>query len=349
MSRPTLKYTIRDIAQHAGVAVSTVSRVINNNDIKIKVSEKTKNRIFDTIRQFDYSPNINATRLTRDKTFIIGLEVPASPANSGTWHAFSDHTLTDSILGIEECITNTPYKLLILFRNREYMQNKEYLKLFKEKCIDGLITWGADYLDDYCSELYKYPVVFINTRPNTTEPYNYIGNDNYKASYEITEYVIGSGYHKFIYFEGPQVTSVCIERKAGFLDALKKHNIPIAEDHIFESGYTSTSAYGIMEKILQAGKLDFDAVVATTDNMAWGIRNAALAHGKKIPQDFTLTGGGNIDKFGEKFPLTTFRMDCVAMGKMAFEKLMTEIECGKIEKIQKQLVSELIIENSKRL
>jgi LacI family transcriptional regulator, galactose operon repressor len=321
------KYTIKDIAEYAGVATSTVSRVLNKKDVRVPVTEKTKKKIYEAIKRFEYYPNIHAKRLSQNKTFVIGLEVPVASPETGAWHAFSDNSLIEVMRGIEEVIINTPYKLLILFRNREYMENKKYIQMFKERSIDALIVWGASRCDNYAPELYKQPVIFINTKPFTNEEYSYIGNNNYAASYEITEYAIKKGRKQFIFLQGPQVSSICIEHKKGFLDALEKHNISIPENNIIECGYDEESAHGIMTRVFQDKTIDFDAVIAMTDEMALGVYEAALEHGKKIPEDFALTGGNESGVLKDKrYPVTTYKVDCFAIGKVAITQIIAELK-----------------------
>jgi LacI family transcriptional regulator len=215
--------------------------------------------------------------------------------------------------------------------------------MLKEKSIDALIIWGANRMDKCCDELYKEPVIFMNTKPFTDKKYSYVGHDNYGASYGITEYVLNKGRKKFIYLQGSQVNSICIERKKGFLDALKKHKISIPENYIFESAYDKKSAYVIMDKVFKDKSLEFDAIIATTDIMALGAYEAALKNGKKIPEDFSLAGGGGVSIFGEKdYPITTYKIDCFTMGKNAVAQIISAIDNNAPKEFYQQLKTKLV-------
>lgn len=335
------KYTIKEIARYAGVAPSTVSRVLNNTVTSIPVTEKTRKKILRAVKEFDYSPNVNAKRLSAKKTFVIGLQVPANETSPA--HAFSDHTLIETMRGIEDIVKNSEYKLLIIFKTAKYFKDNEYIKLFKEKNLDGLIIWGEHDNYAYNDAILDYPVVFVNSSPGAPQNINFITHDNYNASFMLTEHLIKKGYKNFLYLTANQTLSIVRERKAGFLDALKKHSLEIDDSKIIESTCISRQAFEIMDKILAEKKLSFDAVACINDSAAIGVYQAALKHGKKIPQDFALAGGDGVDVFGENYlPLTTFRVNCFEMGRRAVQRVFELIDdknpTPSTEKIKAELV-----------
>lgn len=323
--RQDRKFTLKDIAEYVGTAKSTVSRVLNNTTTKIPVTEKTKRKIFEAARKFDYSPDINARRLSNSRSHIIALVIP-SLLNG----AAIDRTMLDVMTGMEEAIIRTKYKLLLVFRTDEFVSNKEYLKLFKEKCIEGMIIWGTTLGDKYVSELAGRPVIEINTYYPDSRISTII-HDNFGGFFRLTEYLIHKGHTKFLHIGGFKTNSIAEERTDGFMKALKKHAIRIRADHVFEESFSRGPAFNLMDKILSDGKYDYDAVVASNDIMAVDIYAAAMKHGKRIPEDFKLTGADGVDVFGEGVGrITTLKVDCRRMGRTAVEKLIAMIE-GKQE------------------
>lgn len=335
-------YTIKEIASYAGVAPSTVSRVLNNTLTSIPVTEKTRKKIFAAVKKFDYSPNVNAKRLSAKKTFVIGLQVPAD--ETSTVHAFSDHTLVETMRGIEDIVKSSEYKLLIIFKTAEYFRNSEYIRLFKEKNLDGLIIWGEYDAYSYKEEILDYPVVFINSRPAYPQKINFIGHDNYNASFTLTEYLIDKGYRDFLYFTADERLSITKERMSGFMDALQKHSIKIDSSKIIRSDYISDMGFKIMDKILTENKLSFDAVVCINDTAAAGVYQAALKHGKKIPLDFAITGGDGVDVFNEGWlPFTTFKVNCFEMGRRAVQRVFELIDGKNMTSSAEMIKTELLI------
>lgn len=336
------RYTIKDIAEYAGVGISTVSRVLNKTSNPISITEATKRKIFEAVKKFDYAPNVNAKRLSKDKSFTIALVVPGY-SEFGNCHAFSDYTLMETLRGIEDSITGTPYKLLLVFKNQKYIGEKEYLKLFGEKSIDGMLIWGARFSDDYIRELCDYPVVMINSYNEFADGAGYIGHDNVQGSFDVTEHLIAKGYRNFLHFRGIQDNSIAVDRNDGFLKAIRKRNIKIRKSCIVDSPFDWKSAYHAMDELLTGNALVFDAVVSGSDGIAYGVYKAAVKHGKKIPGDFALVGGDGVDRFIESScPLTTFKVDCFKMGKLAVEKLTALID-GRLKKPFKRLIKTKIV------
>lgn len=341
INRQERKFTLKDIADYVGTAKSTVSRVLNNTATKIPVTDKTKKKIFEAARKFDYSPDINARRLSNNRSHIIALVIP-SLLNG----AAIDRTMLDVMTGMEEAIIRTKYKLLLVFRTNEFVLNKEYMKLFKEKCIEGMIIWGTTLEDTYVSELAGRPVIEINTYfPDSR--ISTITHDNFGGVFKLTEYLIKKGHRKFLHIGGFKTNSIAAERTEGFMKALKTQGIRIRADHVFEESFSRGPTFNLMDKILSSEKYDYDAVVASNDIMAVDIYTAARKHGKRIPEDFALTGADGVDVFGEGIaPLATVKVDCRQMGKTAVEKLIAMIE-GKLEFPFREVIkTEMLIGNT---
>ncbi|MBL4700594.1 MAG: LacI family DNA-binding transcriptional regulator [Phycisphaeraceae bacterium] len=341
------KYTIKDVAQRSGVGVSTVSRVLNNYSTKIKVSERTRQKIFDVVKELDYMPNIHAKRLSQNKSMVIGLEVPSSAP--GYVHAFADTPLIETMRGIEEAISKTPYRLLLSFKNKQYIDSREYLQLFRESGIDGLIVWGCQCADNYDKALFDYPVVFANTYPDTPKEINFIGHDNFNASRKQTQDLIDQGCKKFIYLSGPLINSISIELRNGFLQALQEAGIAFDETRDFEGDFCYLSGFELMNQIITEGTLDFDAVVTANTKMAAGVFDAAQHHHRQCPADFALVGGrGSAVENNSQIPF--FEANCLTMGRLAIEKLQQLIDKEVPEKFKILIdTSNIEVKNAKHM
>ena len=160
------------------------------------------------------------------------------------------------------------------------------------------------------------PVVFLGRR--ITDPDFYcVYVDNYKSSYEETEYLIGRGCKKIAYLIGKSKFSHAIERYQGYLDALRDHKIEIDETIIIQGDYSALSGYVAMASLLSRG-YSVDALLAANDHMAIGAIKAIKAHGLRIPQDIAVVGFDNLSISSMIEPsLTTMRPPALQMGRMA--------------------------------
>ncbi len=319
------KCTLTQLAGIVGVGPSTVSRVLNNSYSKVKITDDTIRKIHAAVKEYGYTPNINARRLLKSRTFVIGLEIPSG--NVGN-HTFADHTFVETMRGIEEAIVNSEYKMLILFKNEKYMNSQENVKLLREKAIDGLLIWGASYLESYAGEITEHPVIFLNGRPKGLANINFIGNDNFNASFELAEYAISQGCRKFLYFSGPgaKVNSIDEDRYNGFMTALTKHNLILERENFIQAQFRHDPAAELMDQILTEKKLQFDAVICANDSMAAGVYDAAQRHGLRVPESFRLAGADGVHDIYDKLQLTTIAVDSFNIGALAIRKMIDMIE-----------------------
>ena len=326
------KCTMKDIAAEVGVAKSTVSRVLNNNSLKIPVTEGTRRRILEAAKRLDYTPDINAKRLSRNKTNILALVIPTT-LNHGTLGT-SDKTVMGMMPGMEMAIADTQYKILLVFKNRSFVDDKEYLRLFKAKCIDGMMIWGAALDDSYISDLAGKPLLLLNSTCSDNR-FNSICHDNEAGAFSVTEHMIAQGRRKFIYLGGCDNNSVTIDRERGVLNALSKHGLEILPGNIFKANFSKSLGFEIVDGLLKAGRRDFDAIICANDDSAQGALMAAKANGLKVPEDIILGGGDGMD--GTELPFSSFKVDCVEMGRLGVTTLIDIVE-GKILKPSKRLI-----------
>lgn len=339
--------SIRDLAKYVNVSPGTVSRVLNNKASNVKITEATRKRIFDAVKELNYSPNIHAKRLFSNKSMTIGVVVPDQQNMVKNQHTFSDYNLAESLSGIETAATANDYRLLLLVRTAEFIDQKSYLKLFHEKCIDGIIFWGVGHDEEFIQELQNenFPLVLANAN-NVDTPVLSVFNDNISGSYKITEYLIKKGRKKIAYIKGKENAPVNADREAGFLHALKNNNLKQNKQLILPGDYSIESGYQAARELLKQ-KLDFDALIAGNDMMAIGAMRALLQEGVRIPEDISVAGADNI-QLAEyaSVPLTTFFTNMFDLGSEAMKLLIAKINNDK--NIPKKIVipTKLVIRDS---
>ena len=121
--------TIKDIAKAVGVNPSTVSRVINGT---ASISEETKEKILQVMKELDYHPNSLARSLVNGSTFTIGLVIDA-----GNKDAFSNAFFIQSVIAIESVAQSKGYSVLIT--NHSLSDSSNIKNLVQERKVDGII------------------------------------------------------------------------------------------------------------------------------------------------------------------------------------------------------------------
>ncbi len=314
-------YTIKDIAAEAEVAPSTVSRVLGGKSTRVKVTEKTREKIFAAARKLSYCPNVNAQRLVGSKANTIALVVPSSM--DGAVDVFADYFLRMLLQGLEGMLIARKYRLMIVFKHETYVADKEYLRLFSEGSIGGMLIWGAHVSDEYIRELYDFPVVQVSSYYELSDRVRYIGHDVEQGAFLVTENVLSSGCRRIACVWGAEYSSIAEEYRHGVLRALKAHGLfPCAE--VRGSGFGAMAGERAMESLLQSGRETPEAVLFCTTTEAIGGYRVARRHGMSVPGDIILGGGYGVAADCPWFP--TYVPDSINLGKLAAQRMFAIID-----------------------
>lgn len=318
--------TILDVAKLANVSTATVSRVVSGSNL---ISEKTKETVMDAIKQLNYVPNSNAQNLTNNKTRIIGVVL-----NSKEKSVLANNFFSEIIGSISEFLINNNYYTLYI--NTENLEKeKEYIEfLVDSRRVDGLIFLRI--YDDY--KLYDYldeksiPFVLIGT-PNKISKYLWVDNDNIKATYDITKYLISKNKKKFCFLSGPKNLTVTKYRQQGFEKALNEFNIK--DKQIIHTDFSDEC---VKEKLSKIN--DIDAIITTDDMLA--ISAIESINNKNI----TVTGFNNtqIRKIG-KYTFPTIDIKVKKLGELACELLLNRIDEKDMKSNYKIIETKIIEEN----
>src|SRR5690606_7773253 len=118
--------TIRDVAERAGVSVTTVSRVLNNRGY---ISEATRRKVYQAMKELDYQPNEVARSLFRKRSNIIGLIVPTVE------HPF----FGELTFQVETYAYSRGYKVLVCNSQLNAAKEQEYIGMLRRNQVDGII------------------------------------------------------------------------------------------------------------------------------------------------------------------------------------------------------------------
>ena len=262
------KSTIKDVAKIANVSEATVSRVMSNSNL---ISNKTKKKVMEVVRQLDYFPNSAAVSLTKSKSNILGLVVVSSAKIE---NPLQNDYYNEIIPFISKYALDLGYYTLYLqFENKEEAYENVY-RLIKSNRIDGLIFLNFIEDEEHISyfEKISFPYAIIGTPNNKTKGL-WIDNDNIKSCFDITNKLIQKGKKNLLFISGPSDMSVSVYRKKGYLDALKKNGINFESENILSlPEFSSDLAYNNVENYNNIDKID--AIITTDDILAIGAKKA---------------------------------------------------------------------------
>jgi DNA-binding LacI/PurR family transcriptional regulator len=308
--------TIKDVAKKLNCSVSTISRAFND---KYDIRKETRDHILTVAKEMGYSPNPIAKSLLKQCSNQIGVVVPE----------FINSFFPEVIIGIQEVFIKKGYQVLIMQSGESHLTELENVKTFENNMVDGMIislsleTKNVDYYKDLIKQ--GFPLVFFNRVSNELETSKVL-IDDYKWAFFATEHLIYQGFKKIFHFAGPAGLMFTQNRKNGFIDAHRKHKLPIHDDRIIEAGLMISDGERVVEKLIHENNLP-DAIFAVNDPTAIGAMKMLKKHGFKIPGDVALVGFTE-SKLAELIdpPLTSVAQPTKEIGRTAAQLLLEQIE-----------------------
>lgn len=313
---------IKEVAEYAGVAISTVSNVINGTKT---VSEPLRQRVFAAVRETGYQANRVARGLKSGRTNALSVIVPS----------ITSVFFPLALRGMQLTAAQAGYSLSIYETQEDFAQEQACLRQIQNQWSDGVIlsTCAAQEDGEYFRQLSRLsvngkPIPAVGFESSPGGLLDAVVVDNRQAVAEITGYLIGLGRKRVAHIAGPMRYEMSRERRAGYLQALGAAGLPVDQRLILESDFTPLGAYRCMEALLRAGTPP-DGVVCCNDQSAVGCIRAIQDSGLSVPKDIAVTG------FDNSFPgtliapaLTTVAVPRERMGREAVELLLWRIENG---------------------
>lgn len=309
------KPTLRDIAQYADVALSTVSQVLSN---KPGVSPEMRHRVLDAAADLGYRTKISLESPLSVEIKTIGLLTKRRNGDALTINPFYSHI----IAGAEsEC---RQYNLGLMYANIEVDEHNHAASLpsmLLEERVDGVIVLGA-FLEETLGHISSRArqIVLVDAYTGNGDEFDSVLVDNLSGAMKAVKHLIASG-HRYIGLIGSEPNSYpsIMERRQGYLAALAQHNLePFMED----SALDRPDAYEATKRLI-ARVPQITAIFACNDNVAIGVINALQDEGLHVPDQVSVIGFDNIDLAQELKPaLTTMHVDKVLMGVVAVRQLM---------------------------
>jgi len=269
----------KDVAKHAGVSQTTVSRVLNTPDL---VKKPTLNKVMKAIDELNYVPNGHARSLVQNKTNTIALI-------SGPLH---NPFFVDTTSEIVKYANALGYRVHVQFINDEQI-TEAYASAIENK-VDGLIL-SCILLDDPIFEKLKrmkIPFITYNRKHNSNEWFVEI--DNFKAGYLAAQHVIDLGHKNIAWIGGPLSVSTFHNRYEGFYKALKDHNLTIPDTNIYMTDTSMQSITTVFQDLKNQQHLP-TAICTGSDSIALNIIDIAMQNGLKVPDDLSVIGIDNVD------------------------------------------------------
>lgn len=264
---------IKDVANQAGVSVTTVSRIMNNRGY---ISEETKNKVYKAMEKLNYHPNEIAKSLYTKKSNLIGLILPD----------ISTPFYAEETKYIEEYLYMNGYKLMLCNASNNCIREKEYIDMLQRNQVDGIIIGSHTLkLEEYMK--LKLPIVALDRYLGKDIPI--VSADHVQGGTLAANELIRAGCKNVLQFEGnSQVKTPANERHSSFADIMKKNNINCNSIEFPVNFFSFDNYPSFIRKALDSYP-NIDGIFAG-DTVAFAVIKELLSRNLSIPDDVKVIG-----------------------------------------------------------
>ncbi|GAA0348673.1 LacI family DNA-binding transcriptional regulator [Bacillus horti] len=328
--------TIKDVAKLANVSPSTVSRVIANNP---RISEKTKEIVNKALKELGYHPNMIARSLAIQSTETIGLVMPSS---NGI--VFQNPFFPTVLRGLSEGAHDRQFGLHMTTGKTEEEIYEGVRQMVHGGRVDGVILLYSKVDDPILTYLQdnSFPFVVIGKPFTQVEQITHVDNDNYRASKEVTNYLIGLGHKRIAFVGGDLNQVVTIERVLGYESALREAGVEFNDEYLMHEDCTTEGGRQAVKELMHLAHPPTAFVVAD-DLMALGVLNTLNEMNIRIPDDVSVISFNNtLLAEMSRPPLTTVEINTFDLGFQATKSLIQMLE-NKNEPIKRIIIPHKLI------
>lgn len=301
--------TIKDVAEKAGITVTTVSRVLNNRGY---ISDKTRAKVYKVMEELDYQPNEIARALAHKQTKLIGAIVPA------LLHPF----FSACINYIEKYAAINGFKLLICNSERNNEKELEYIEMLKSNKVSGIILCTRS--GNTAKKLGKLPVVTIER--SISEMIPAVMCDNYLGGELATRLLLAKGCKNPVIICGsPKVHLPADDRARAFADTCEKQGIVPKFFTTNEQQFNARSYRDEVARMLDEDP-GIDGVFASSDVIGAQVLQVCDNRSIKVPEQMKVVGFDDVEISSLTTPqLTTIHQPIEEMCKYAVETILRRI------------------------
>jgi DNA-binding LacI/PurR family transcriptional regulator len=275
--------TLKQVASHAGVSYQTVSKVINH---QVQVSKETEDRIWNSVRELGYRPNLIARSLRANRSYMIGYSWEPSPPDK-------ENNILDQFIQSMATVAESAGYHMLAFPHRpgnEWISG--YRELIDTNRVDGFVLYSVEFDDPRVKLLQEYHFPFVafgRSKPGWDFPH--VDVDGTAGMRMVIDHLLGQGYRRIAVLAWPEDSRVGQNRMEGITGGLQDAGVSLSPEllargeGVFQFGLEATSHWLDLPSEQRP-----DAIVAFNDLMAVGAMRAIQDRGLQVGKDLAVTG-----------------------------------------------------------
>nr|WP_319484475.1 substrate-binding domain-containing protein [uncultured Cohaesibacter sp.] len=332
---------LKELSNILNLSQTTVSRALNGYP---EVGEKTRIRVIEAARKYNYHPSYSAKRLAMGKSHAVAHVVPQSPKHSMINPHFSDFIAgageTYAKFGFEMLISVVPYD----------EQEKCYRELARSKRVDGVIVHGP-YKEDPRIELLKsleLPFVVHGRTEEGCKDFSWLDVNNRSSFKRATDFLLDLGHERIALLNGIEEMDFAYRRRLGYEAAITGRGLPIDPALIFSSDMIEPYGYDVTKRLLKMEDAP-TAIVTSSVLTALGVVRAVQECGLQIGRDLSVVTFDDELSFLQYpgVPLfTSVRSSIMDAGRRLAEILLDQIDNPEKGLVQELWETDLVVGQS---
>lgn len=313
---PKPSVTIRDIAEHADVSVSTVSLVVRESPL---VALKTRERVLDSMRELGYVHNRGAAAMRSRRSGVIAMSV----------NDLSNPYFAGLASSVERALQSIDCTVLVSDVREDSSSQSRFIERMRGHNVEGLILCPAHSTntDQLVAELQRanLPCVLVS-RNLPGSGLDYAGYDHRYGIRLAVQHLAELGHKRIALLGGSSKTWVGAERHAGYREALSQRGLPHDPLLEIEGELTRASGMALLNRALELENPPTAAACAN-DIVAFGVMLGLRRKGLDPGVDFSVTGNDDLPEAELWTPaLTTVSINFDEVGRQAARMLLERIE-----------------------
>lgn len=311
--------TIQDVAKLAGVSHSTVSRVLNQNSTSVPISEVTRQKILDAVKELGYQPNMIARSLRTQRSQMIAVMI--GDISNAFYHPI--------VRAVQDISDKRDYDVLISNSDHIYEHEQRFLNTVLRRPVDGIIMaphcLTTVEIDQFIQRS-NIPIVALGAQVDHPAV-DVVGGTSEPATYEAIKWLIQEkGHHRIGFISTLRDMPPGPSRFRGYQRAMEELNLAIEPGFFQQGEFTIEGGRQAMQKFI-AQSHPPTAIFAANSLMAIGAIMAAKAGGYQVPHDFGIVGYDDIPEATIISPtLTTIGRDLPKIGRQLIDLLFERID-----------------------
>ncbi|MHB8636220.1 MAG: LacI family DNA-binding transcriptional regulator [Fimbriimonadaceae bacterium] len=332
----TMPVTIKDIARHLGVSVSTVSYALNGGPRPVR--NDVRDKVLAAASALDYRPNHLARTLITGRSFTIGV-VPTELTTNLTKSPYFTGCL-DGIVNAAEVLGQD----VLLYTRFDQTSPVAFVNALLDGRADGLLFLAPSVDSPALEQLSdKIPIVIASGTDVPGLPS--FTCDNRHGVYQAIDYLVSLGHRRIGNLHGKMHLVDGIERLNAFRDAMIEFDADLRNEWIACGDFTPMGGFEAGRRMLERTPRP-TAIFCANDEMAAGLLQAAYSLGLSVPEDISVIGFDDVPTASLLHPsLTTVRQPLEELGAAALHALIAQIN-GDDAVPHIQFKTELIVRKS---